>query len=494
MSDQKKDNNAQSATPDASPLTQAKDSLTKIFQDGVLPDILPDSVSRWFSSKVEKEQPETALKQPVVSGDNHLDLAKESLTQLLNDDRVPESVRQGLQADYQIIKQMLEKLEEGQLHIAVFGRVSVGKSSVLNALVGREAFSVSLLHGETKTADMEAWQEIDAGGVYLIDTPGINEIDGEAREALAHDVANRADLLLFVVDSDLTDVELKALNTVAEAKRPIILVVNKADQYNESELLQLRTIIRERVAGIIAPENIVFTAASPSQQIIIREDELGNETESVRQRPPDIINLKSRLWDIVEAEGKTLSALNASLFAGQLSEQVGERMLEVRREVGARVINMYCMGKGVAVALNPVPIADIVAAAAIDVSLIVHLSRIYGLPMSKMEAGELIKSIAAQMILLYGSFWAVNIASSALKITTVGLSTVLTGVTQGAIAWYSTLVIGRAAEQYLAKGKSWGESGAKLAVAEILDSLDRDSIMKEAKQEIMSYLKQGKTQ
>ena len=97
------------------------------------------------------------------------------------------------------------------------------------------------------------------------------------------------------------------------------------------------------------------------------------------------------------------------------------------------------------------------------------------------------------MILLYGSFWAVNIASSALKITTVGLSTVLTGVTQGAIAWYSTLVIGRAAEQYLAKGKSWGESGAKLAVAEILDSLDRDSIMKEAKQEIMSYLKQGKT-
>ena len=178
---------------------------------------------------------------------------------------------------------------------------------------------------------------------------------------------------------------------------------------------------------------------------------------------------------------------------GKLSEQVGDRMLEVRKEVGARVINLYCMGKGVAVALNPVPIADVIAAAAIDVSLIVHLSRIYGLPMSKMEAGELIKSIAAQMILLYGSFWAVNIASSALKITTVGLSTVLTGVTQGAIAWYSTLVIGRAAEQYLAKGKSWGENGAKLAVAEILDSLDRDSIMKEAKQEIMSYLKQGKT-
>ena len=486
-----KNNNGKSEQPEATethPLEQAKDSLAQLFQDG----IIPESVYRWFSNDDKKTDDKNSDK-PVETGDSHLDLAKESLSQLLNDKRVPESVRKGLQADYNVIRQMLEKLEEGQLHIAVFGRVSVGKSSVLNALVGREAFSVSLLHGETKTADMEAWKEIDAGGVYLIDTPGINEIDGEAREELAHEVAGRADLLLFVVDSDLTDVELKALKTVAETKRPIILVVNKADQYNENELMQLRTIIRERVTGIIAPENIVFTAASPGTQIIIREDEFGNEVESERKRPADIINLKSRLWDIVEAEGKTLSALNASLFAGQLSEQVGDRMLEIRKEVGARVINMYCMGKGVAVALNPIPVADVIAAAAIDVSLIVHLSRIYGLPMSKMEAGELIKSIAAQMILLYGSFWAVNIASSALKITTVGLSTVLTGVTQGAIAWYSTLVIGRAAEQYLAKGKSWGESGAKLAVAEILDSLDRDSIMKEAKQEIMSYLKQGKT-
>ena len=492
MNDHKQNNNNtdQSDKSDASPLDQAKENLSQLFQDG----IIPESVYRWFSNSEEKPEAETTSNdKPVKTGDNHLDLAKESLSQLLNDERVPESVRKGLQADYQTIKQMLEKLEEGQLHIAVFGRVSVGKSSVLNALVGREAFSVSLLHGETKTADMEAWQEVDAGGVYLIDTPGINEIDGESREALAHEVAGRADLLLFVVDSDLTDVELKALQTVAEAKRPIILVVNKSDQYNQNELLQLRTIIRERVSGIIAPENIVFTAASPGTQIIIREDEFGNEQETTRQRPADIMNLKSRLWDIIEAEGKTLSALNASMFAGQLSEQVGERMLEVRQEVGARVINLYCMGKGVAVALNPVPIADVIAAAAIDVSLIVHLSRIYGLPMSKMEAGELIRSIAAQMILLYGSFWAVNIASSALKITTVGLSTVLTGVTQGAIAWYSTLVIGRAAEQYLAKGKSWGESGAKLAVAEILDSLDRDSIMKEAKTEIMSYLKQGKT-
>ncbi len=423
------------------------------------------------------------------SGETNVELAKESLTQLLDDGRVPDNVRNVLRKEYSELRSMLEKLEKGHLHIAVFGRVSVGKSSVLNALLGEEVFSVSVLHGETKTEGKAEWQEVDMGGVYLIDTPGINEIDGEERELLAHEVANRSDLLLFVVDSDLTDVELKALEIVTKTQRPVILVVNKSDQYNEEEILQLRTIIRKRVSGLIAPENIVFTAASPSKQTVIYVDEDGNEHETVRQRPVDIINLKSRLWDIIEAEGKTLSALNASLFAGNLSEQLGEKILTARKEIGDKTIHMYCVGKGIAVALNPVPVADILAAAAIDISMVIHLSNIYGLPMSKTEAGTLIKTIAAQMLALYATFWAIHLASSALKITTAGFSTIVTGIAQGAVAWYGTLIVGRVAEEYLAKGKSWGDGGPKLIVQNILDSLDRDSVMSEAKDEIVSYLK-----
>jgi small GTP-binding protein len=438
---------------------------------------------------------ETSLIEPddMDKGDSNLNLAKESLSQLLDDSRVPDSVRDILRDEYKQLRTMLDKLEHGHLHIAVFGRVSVGKSSVLNALLGKDTFSVSILHGETKTEGIAEWQEVDAGGVYLIDTPGINEIDGEEREKLAHEVASRSDLLLFVVDSYLTDVELNALKMVADTQRPIILVVNKADQYNEDEVLQLRTIIRKRVKGIIAPENIVFSAASPSKQTVVYVDEDGNENETVRQRPVDILNLKARLWDIIEAEGKTLSALNASLFAGNLSEQLGEKLLATRKQVGEETIHMYCIGKGIAVALNPIPVADLLAAAAIDISMIIHLSRIYGLPMSKSEAGDLIKTIAAQMLAIYATFWAIHLASSALKIGTGGLSTVVTGVAQGGVAWYSTLVVGRVAGDYLAKGKSWGETGPKLIVKNILDSLDRDSVMSEAKDEIIKYLKTAKS-
>ncbi len=402
---------------------------------------------------------------------------------------MPADVRETLAADYQEVEQMLQKLEQGHLHLAAFGRVSVGKSALLNALLGEARFSTSPLHGETKDRQTGQWREFQEGNVFLVDTPGINEVQGEAREQLAREVASRADLVLFVVDGDLTDTEIAALRSVAAQHRPILLILNKADRYTTVERDALLASLKRHSEGLVDPRNLVTAAADPAVQQVIRVDEAGNETWSERRPPPDIGAVRERLWQILEAEGKTLAALNASLFAGRLSDQVGERVLAARRTLGQRVIRSYCVGKGVAVAINPVPVADLVAAAVVDVSMLTHLSKLYGLPLSRSEAGELIKTIGAQMLLLMGTVWAVHVASSALKLGTGGLSAVVTGGAQGAVAYYSTYVVGQVAERYLAQGKSWGEGGPKFVVREILDNLDRNSIMEQAKQEIREKLK-----
>ncbi|MEN8166175.1 MAG: GTP-binding protein [Pseudomonadota bacterium] len=422
------------------------------------------------------------------SGD-HLTLARESLQELLRDQRVPADVRETLAADYQEVEQMLEKLERGHLHLAAFGRVSVGKSALLNALLGEVRFSTSPLHGETRTSQAGQWREFQEGNVFLVDTPGINEVDGESREQLAREVASRSDLVLFVVDGDLTDTEIHALCSVAEQHRPILLILNKSDRYTREERESLLHSLRRHSEGLVDARNVVAAAADPAVQQVIRVDESGNESWGERRPPPNIADVRERLWHILEAEGKTLAALNASLFAGQLSDQVGQRVLAARRSLGQRVIHSYCVGKGVAVAINPVPVADLLAAAVVDVSLLTHLSKLYGLPLSRSEAGGLIKTIGAQMLLLMGTVWAVHFVSSALKLGTGGLSAVVTGGAQGAVAYYSTYVVGQVAERYLAQGKSWGEGGPKFVVREILDNLDRNSIMEQAKQEIREKLK-----
>ncbi len=424
-------------------------------------------------------------------GSGHLELARESLRELVNDARLPDGVRESLAHDYESVEAMLEKLEHGHLHLAAFGRVSTGKSSLLNALIGEEAFSVSPLHGETKRSAMQAWNEVEAGGVFLIDTPGIDEAGGEDREALAREVAGRSDLVMFVLDGDITDSELQSLRTLLAQGRPVIVVLNKSDLYTADDRYTLLGAIRDKTTGLVDPGNIIDAAAQPRPYVVIEPDHLGNDIETLRHRDPDIEALRLRLWEILDAEGKTLAALNASLFAADLSDQVGKRILAARREIGEKLVRTYCVGKGIAVAFNPVPVADLFAAAFIDVGMVVHLSKVYDLPLSQKEAGSLVKVIVAEAAALMGTVWALHFVSSALKVGTAGLSTIVTAGAQGAIAYYSTYVVGQVAAKYLGQGKSWGEGGPKHVVKQILDSLDRDSVLADAKREIQARLGLG---
>jgi len=421
-------------------------------------------------------------------GSGHLALARESLRELIDDARLPAGVRESLSHDYDAVEAMLDKLEHGYLHLAVFGRVSTGKSSLLNALIGEEAFSVSPLHGETRQSSMQAWNEVDAGGVFLIDTPGLDEAGGEDREAMAREVAGRSDLVIFVLDSDITDTELKALKTLLAQGRPVVIVLNKGDLFTADERDTLLQSIRDKTDGIVDAEQILAVAAQPRPQTIVSVDERGFESESVRQRSPDVDVLRLRLWEILDAEGKTLAALNASLFASDLSDQVGRRILAARRELGDKLVRTYCVGKGIAVAFNPIPVADLFAAAFIDIGMVVHLSRVYDLPLSQKEAGSLVKVIMAESAALMGTVWALHFVSTALKVGTAGLSTIVTAGAQGAIAYYSTYVVGQVAGEYLSEGKSWGEGGPKQVVKQILDTLDRDTVLLDAKREIQARL------
>ena len=432
----------------------------------------------WKKNRTERE----------AASDDHLGLAKESLRELVQDPRLPDGVRDSLAQDYEAVQAMLDKIEHGHLHLSVFGRVSTGKSSLLNALIGEERFSVSPIHGETRFSAMEAWNEKEAGGVYLIDTPGLDEAGGEDREALAKEVAGRSDLVLFVLDADITETELDALKKVLAQGRPVIVVLNKSDLYTREECAALLASIRRKTDGMVDADHVLSAAAQPRPQIVVEKDATGAETTTQRLREPDVAELKLKLWQTLEAEGKTLAALNASLFAADLSDQVGRRILAARRELGERLVRTYCIGKGVAVAFNPIPVADLFAAAFIDVGMVVHLSKVYDLPLSRQEAGSIVRVIVAESAALMGTVWALHLVSSALKVGTLGLSTILTAGAQGAIAYYSTYLVGEAAAEYLAKGKSWGSGGPKRVVKDILETLDRDTVLRDAKREIQARL------
>jgi GTPase len=427
---------------------------------------------------------------PAVREDReNLAQAGDALRALLDDKTIPDAVRRELGEDFTQVEALLDKLAAGELHIALFGRVSVGKSALGNALLGRDAFATGVLHGTTRARGTQRWQEVAGQGLHLIDTPGINELSGEERERLAYDVAGISDLVIFVVDGDMTQGELDSLRQLARTQRPLLLVLNKADRYNDDERKRLLTRLREHAVGLVRAEDVIACAALPADRRVVHVGTDGSERETRVPQTPDVAALAARLRAIAEREGKTLAALNAGLFAGDLSDRVATRVAAARRDLADRVIRTYCLAKGIAVALNPIPVADLLAAASLDVALVVHLGKVYGLPLTKAEAGTLIATICAQLAALMGAIWGVHLVSSTLKGVSVGLSTLVTAGAQGALAWYATEIVGRAAERYLLLGKSWGELGAKRAVADLVASLDRDSILREARGAILARLR-----
>jgi hypothetical protein len=113
--------------------------------------------------------------------------------------------------------------------------------------------------------------------------------------------------------------------------------------------------------------------------------------------------------------------------------------------------------------------------------MVIHLGEVYGFRLNRRESAKLLLTISTQLAALMGAYWGTNLISSLLKTASAGLSTTLTAAAQGALAWYATLVTGRMAQTWFARGKSWGGQGPRETARSILASLDRDEVLAQAR-------------
>ncbi|MGB3613924.1 MAG: GTP-binding protein [Elainellaceae cyanobacterium] len=446
--------------------------------------------------------------------------AQTTLSHLLTHLNLTPEEADGFQADIDHLEAMLHRLDQGVVQIAVFGLVGRGKSSLLNALVGQAVFETGPLHGVTRTVDRTAWaldHEAIAGGeqdvlrlslgaggqsqLELIDTPGLDEVSGEARADLARRVARQVDLILFVIAGDMSQVEYDALCQLRQASKPILVVFNKVDQYPEVDRQAIyKTLQERRLRELISPDEIVMVAAAPLDTVATHDADGVLQVQRKRGHPR-VDALRLKILDVLQRDGKALVALNTMLYADEVNEQLVQRKLVLRDRAADQLIWRAVMTKAIAVAANPITVVDVVGGAVVDGVIVLTLSRLYGIAMTERGAAQLLRQIGLSLGWIMAGEVATTVGLGSLK-SVLGLSIPATGgwaiapyvsvaLTQASIAGFTTYAIGQAAKVYLANGASWGPNGPKSAAREIIQSLDEASILSRIKYELRSRLRRS---
>lgn len=377
-----------------------------------------------------------------------------------------------------------------RFHVVVFGTGSAGKTSLINALLGRQVGATEAVIGTTRHGEEHSYLlEGVEGTLVLTDTPGLSEIGegGQLREAEARNLAARADLLLFVVDHDLIRSEYEPLTALARQGKRSILVLNKQDRFTPGDLAEILPRLRERVRGVIPPEDVVAVAASP-RPVPVRVRAADGSTATVLEtEPPDLDALRTRVEAILEREGDSLRAGNLLLRAHLLNKSAQGQVTRERREKAEAVIDRFQWITAGTVFANPLPALDLMAAGAVQFQMISEVASTYGVDLTASHAKTIGLQLAQTLLKLGLVEAATSMVAGVFKSTLVGYAA--GGAIQATTMAYLTHISGHAVADYFEQGQSWGDGGIQAALVRQFNLNSRAEFLQEfAKQALTRVL------
>lgn len=321
------------------------------------------------------------------------------------------------------LRQMSGLLQLEPCSVAVAGPVNAGKSTLLNALAGRTVAEVAATPGTTS-----APESYRALGFRLIDTPGADEVAGEERRAAALSSAEEASVTILVFD---------ASRGITSSDRQVFDQVVAAIVERETKARTASDPAAELTPSVLADRRRLVVALNKSDMVP------RSERDEVRDRAARDLGLPSAGVLMISAlRRRGLDRLIKRMVDGApgMVEALVEVMPEYVEVLAGQLIHRYAVAAAT-LAMNPFPVSDVLPLTALQLALVIRLSRVYGHRMSWRRSREVLPTVAA------GLGWR-ELFRQVAKLVPVG-----GWALSSTIAYAGTYVVGRSAQYLLRTGE-----------------------------------------
>ncbi|MEI2783400.1 MAG: GTPase [Candidatus Competibacter sp.] len=324
-------------------------------------------------------------------------------------ERLERSEKAGVPVDS--IRHELEELQRrraaGEIVVAVFGEISVGKSSLIRALLPGTDIAIDVRGGTTRAVTNYTWTSSAGDRLILADLPGLNEAGG-ALDRQARDEALRAHVIVYVCEGDLTRDQYQALRTLVELGSPLVVALNKMDRFTEREL----ELVRERLAERVGERIDVAPVQCGGVEEVTRIYHDGREETALRERSPRVEELRRALQRYLDTDPQVLDSLRDTAVFVLAQQKLDAAVAQHRREKAEAIVQGYSR-KAVFGALAAVsPGTDILIQGYLGINLIKELCALYEVPAREMDmqrfldlAGNQLKRSLNLLLALVGNIF-----------------------------------------------------------------------------------------
>ncbi|AFZ47955.1 hypothetical protein Cyast_2002 [Cyanobacterium stanieri PCC 7202] len=255
------------------------------------------------------------------------------------------------------------------------------------------------------------------------------------------------DLVLFVVQGDLTESEKEIIKKLTTQQQKTILVFNQSD-YNLPEEKELITNqLETRIKGIINPEDII-TISTKNETIKIKQyQDQENYQEWEEQIKPHCDNLINYLAQTLENNQQDLFLNTSYRQLLKLKKDIHQQVNIIRKQKALPIIEKYQWVAATAIFANPVASLDLLAIGAINTQMIVDLGAIYQQKISLNQA----KQVSLELAKLIMKLGIVELSTQAIAtiLKTNTITYIAGGVIQGISAAYLTRICSLSLIEYL---------------------------------------------